>query len=139
MQAQQQVIPQDDASLLVNNMAAISRELEQKYRQFLTRSLSEEALKAEIKRILDGNWDTTPMERILEELELRYEFREQLSRMLTDSDPVKLNTNQLVLDANHRINIGESIRKYYLTQLNQDHPNIRDWYCAILWVHRVSW
>lgn len=131
MKAPVQVIPQDDASLLVNNKAAISRELEQKYRQYLTRSLSEEALKAEIKRILNGNWDTTPIERLLEELELRYELREQLSRMLTDSDPVKLNTNQLVLDANHRINIGESIRKYYLTQLNQDHPNIRSWYCAI--------
>lgn len=131
MQAQELVKPQDDAALLANNMAAITRELEQTYRRYLVRAISEEFLVSEIKRILSGNYNTTPIERLLEELELRYELREKLSRIVETSGWVVFNTNQLVLDENHRIDIGQSFRKYYLDQLKEEDPNVDIGYCGI--------
>lgn len=130
MQAEKEAKSQDDAPLLANNMDGITRELGQQYRKYITRAMSKDALFSEIKNILKGNWDTTPIERVFEELELRYELRNHLSRILTDSDPVILNSNQLVLDKNHRIDIGETLRRFYLSQLKKDKPNINVWYCA---------
>lgn len=130
MKVLEQDKPYDDAALLANNMAAITRELEQTYRRFLVRAISEEFLISEIKRILNSNYDTTPIERILEELELRYELREHLSRMIETSGWVIFNTNQLVLDENHRINVGETLRKYYQDQLKEQESYLNIGFCG---------
>lgn len=139
MKAQEQVKPQDDAALLANNMAGLTRELEQTYRRFLVRSISEEFLVSEIKKILNGHYNTTPIERILEELELRYELRDQLSRIIETSGWVIFNTNQLVLDENHRIDIGQTFRKFYLDQLKEEDPNIDIGCCGIFGLTKLRY
>jgi hypothetical protein len=126
-----EMIEQGDASLIVNNMAAISRQLEKNYRRFQTRELSEAALITEINKILKDKHSNTPVAAIIKALELRSETRDHLSRILSDDEIVKLNTNQLVLDAQYRISVPETIRQFYLHQLSKEDPPVRIGYCAI--------
>lgn len=131
MQVQVEAKQQDDAALLANNMAGITRELNQTYRRFMVMAISKDTLVSEIKRILNGHYDTTPVERILGELELRYELSDRLSRMLSDSNWVILNTNQLVLNQQNRIDIKETLRKYYHDHLKNDEPTFTIVRCGI--------
>jgi hypothetical protein len=85
-----EMIEQGDASLIVNNMAAISRQLEKNYRRFQTRELSEAALITEINKILKDKHSNTPVAAIIKALELRSETRDHLSRILSDDEIVKL-------------------------------------------------
>src|ERR1700737_2946262 len=103
-----------DARSLANNKAERTRELNLVYRQFQTRSMSEDALRSQILKILNNKYPETLVDPIIKELELRYQLRDQISRMLSGNEVTTLKSNQLVLDTNDRISVTETIRQYYL-------------------------
>jgi len=118
---------QRDASLLVNDKAELSKQLERVYLQFLTREISADDLRVQIRKVFPESL----VDPIIEELAHRYHVNNKISRILTDNALVRLPAEKLVLDESNRIDLPKTIKQYYLQQLNSDHPAIQLSYCAI--------